>query len=448
MDEDPFGIGHSTISGHELGTRQAPALAIGTSASMHARNPNAPLAPPPIDFGNTLRDRDIQDRICKGALAKAAETRAGHPAGAAATQPWQMEGQRPLGQVTPRPQNGFPTHQAVDAVSLYRGAIRSSTEHNFTTAQAADPNGTVVVIPFRAGSRTNPAEGRDICENAIVAAFKISDDDRTRIDSLTPDMSPTYYHHNLRPPAMPIMFTGLKPEIATALRSQGIWAVEGHGAFAAAEFPPSRLLKTLGTLGNLTGRPNDRDAAKVSDALIRRLSYHEKFLNYVAMGAQEMDPAIPVIDHAINTLASITATHTEVPMNRQKKVCWKIYMDSPILDPNQWEAFREAARAPEVPTPGLGLGSWLQQAICRYCIGQDHAESTCPFKHVPGWLDTDDIAKARLPEAEEGAENEGRPDQNGPTNRGPWRGRDQNQGRGGRARGRGRGRRDGRTDYY
>jgi hypothetical protein len=337
----------------------------------------------------------------------------------------------------------------VDAVSLYRGAIRSSTESNFTTAQRADPDGTVVVIPFRAGPRTNPAEGRDICENAIVAAFKLSEDERARMDSLTPDMSPTY-HHNLRPPTMPIMFTGLRGEVATALRSQGIWAVEGHGAFAATDFPPRHLLKTLGTLGNLTGRPNDRDAAKVADALIRRLSYHERFLNYVAMGAQELDPPIPVVDHAVNTLASIKAVHTEVPMNKQKKICWKIYIDSPVPDPNQWEAFREAARAPEVPTPGLGLGSWLQQAICRYCIGQDHAESTCPFKHIPGWFDTDDIAKARLPEADEGANDDRQPEQTGQGGSGQWggRGHGQGQGRGNRARGRGRGRRGGQQDYY
>jgi hypothetical protein len=447
MDEDPFRVDHETNGGPDPDARRVTVATLGTSASMHAQTTYPVPAPPPADFGNTLRNREIQDRICTGALAKAAEARAGHQAGAAATPPWQLEGQRPLGQVTPRPNNGFPTYQAVDAVSLYRGAIRSSTERNFTAAQAADPDGTVVVIPFRAGSRTNPAEGRDICENAIVAAFKISDEERERIDSLTPDMSPKY-HHNLRPPAMPIMFTGLKPEIATALRSQGIWAVEGHGAFAATDFPPRHLLRTLGTLGNLTGRPNDRDAAKVSDALIRRLSYHEKFLNYVAMGAQELNPIIPVVDHAINTLASIAAVHTEVPMNRQKKICWKIYIDSPVPDPNMWEAFREAARAPEIPTPGLGLGSWLQQAVCRYCIGQDHAETTCPFKHIPGWFDTDDIAKARLPDADDDTETDRQPEQGGPPNRGQWRGRGQGQGRGNRARGRGRGRSDNQQEFY
>jgi hypothetical protein len=447
MDEDTFRIGHENHGSLDPDARQTATVTLGTSASMHARNTHPIPTPPPVDFGNTLCNREIQDQICTGALAKAAKARTGLQAGTTAMPPWQLEGQRLLGQVTPRPNTGFPTYQAVDAVSLYQGAIRTSTERNFTVAQEADPEGTVVVIPFRAGSCTNPAEGRDICENAIVAAFKISNEEQGRIDSLTPDMSPSY-HQNLRPPAMPIMFTGLKPEIATALRSQGIWAVEGHGAFAATDFLPRNLLKTLGTLGNLTGRPNDRDTAKVSDALICRLSYHKKFLNYVAMGAQELNPAIPVVDHAINTLASITAVHTEVPMNKQKKICWKIYIDSPVPDPNMWEAFREAARAPEIPTPGLGLGSWLQQAVCRYCIGQDHAETMCPFKHIPGWFDTDDIAKAHLPDVDNDIEADRLHEQGGPPNRGQWRGRGQGQGHGGRVQGRGRGRREIQQEFY
>jgi hypothetical protein len=426
MDDDPFGI-------HQPGR------------NIYAPTPTAiPPAPQTADFGNTLRNRDVQDRICAGALAKVTEERDRRRNGTTEA-PWQIEGEKPSGQVTPRPKDGFPTHQAVDAVSLYRGAIRHSTESNFRTAYEADPEGTVVVIPFRAGTRKNPADSRDICENAIVAAFKLSDEERARIDSLTPDMSPNY-HSPLRPPSMPIMFTGLRRDVATALRSQSIWAVEGHGAFAATDFPPSRPLDTLGTLGNLTGKPNDRDAKKVVDAMIRRLSYHERFLNYVAMGAQEKSPAIPVLDHAIATLASIRAVHTEVPMNHQKRTCWRIYIRSPVADPNQWEAFREAARAPEVPTLGLGLGSWLQQAICRYCVGQDHAETTCPFKHVPGWYDTDDIAKARMPDQNDEDGNDRRPDNNS-GNRGNRRGRGQGPGRGGRARGRGRGRRDTRQDY-
>jgi hypothetical protein len=443
MDVDPFGTGQRT--GTTNIPENIPPAAQGTNASMHAPNADAI---PPSDFGNTLRNRDIQNRICESAIARVAESRSSNQANSTAgNRPATIEGERPLGQTTPRPNEGFPAYQAVDAVSLYRGAIRSSTEKNFMMAYAANPEGTVVVIPFRAGARTNPAESRDICENAIAAAFKLSDEERAALDSLTPDMSPRYLNQ-LRPPTMPIMFTGLKKEIATALRSQGIWAVEGHGAFAAMDFPPSHPLETLGTLGNLTGKPNERDARKVVDAMIRRLSYHERFLNYVAMGAQEMTPAIPVMDHAINTLASIRVVHTEVPMNRQKRTCWRVYIRPPINDPNQWEAFREAARPPDVPTPGLGLGSWLQQAICRYCIGQDHAENTCPFKHVPGWYDTDDIAKARLPDGYgEDAHNQ-QPGRNEPSNRGSWRARGQGQGRGTRPRGRGRGRRGGPTDYY
>jgi hypothetical protein len=444
MEVDLFGMGHQAQrDGNDAGGGTA-GIGTGTSASMHA--PAAPIAPQK-DFGNTLRNREVQDRIYEGAIAKAAETRDRIRAGVAATPLPPLEGERPTGQVTPRPNAGFPTYQAVDAVSLYRGAIKASTERNFTLAQEGDPDGTVVVIPFRAGSRTNPAEGRDICENAIVNAFRLSDDERARMDSLTPDMSPSY-NNPLRPPAMPIMFTGLRREVATALRSQVIWAVEGCGAFTATEFPPSRLLTTLGTLGNLTGRPTERDAKKVVEAMIRRLAYHERFLNYVAMGAQERSPAIAVMDHAINTLASIRAEHTEVPLNRQKKTCWKIYIDSPIADPNQWEAFREAARPPDVPTSGLGLGTWLQQAICRYCIGQDHAETTCPFKHVPGWLDTDDIAKARVPERNDEEINDTQTEQISGSNRGNRRGRGQGPGRPGRARGRGRGRRDDQQEYY
>jgi hypothetical protein len=330
---------------------------------------------------------------------------------------------------------------------MYRGAVRSSTERNFTEAYAADPEGSVLIIPFRAGPRTNPAESRDICENAIAAAFKLSDEDRDRLDSLTPDLSPSY-NIPLRPPSMPMMFTGLRREIATALRSQRIWAVEGHGAFAAMEFPPSRLLETIGTLGNLTGRPNSRDARKVVDALIRRLSHHEKFLNYVAMGAQEKSPTISVVDHAIDTLASIRAEHTEIPMNCQKRTCWKIYINPPIADPNQWEAFRDAARAPDVPTTGLGLGSWLEKSVCKYCIGQDHAESTCPFKHVPGWYDTDDIARARMPDSNDEDDRDAQSENNTPGNRANRRGRGQSQGRGNRGRGRARDRRNEQRDYY
>jgi hypothetical protein len=134
MDEDPFGAGLLAPEDLTITTQRAATTSQGTSASMHARNiPLSDLAP--IDFGNTLRNRDMQDRICKAALAKAADNRTRAQAGAAATPPWQLEGQRPLGQVTPRPNNGFPTHQAVDAISLYRGAIRLSTESNFTTAQ-------------------------------------------------------------------------------------------------------------------------------------------------------------------------------------------------------------------------------------------------------------------------------------------------------------------------
>jgi hypothetical protein len=158
------------------------------------------------------------------------------------------------------------------------------------------------------------------------------------MDSLAPNMSPTYINP-MRPLAMPIMFTGLWREVATALQSQVIWAVEGCGTFAATEFPPSRLLMTLRTLGNLTGRPTERDAKKVVEAMICRLAYHERFLNYIAMGAQERSPAIAVMDHTINMLASIRAEHTEVPLNRQKKTCWKIYIDLPVTNPNQWEVF-------------------------------------------------------------------------------------------------------------
>jgi hypothetical protein len=446
MEVDPFGVDQRERATPNLGELQnTPTTELGTSTSMHA--PNATAAPP-TDFGNTLRNREIQDRICQRAIAKVTETRQGQHANHTGNQPGPLEGERPSGQVTPRPNQGFPTYQAVDAVSLYRGAIRMSTERNFTVAHTANPEGTVIIIPFRAGTRTNPAESRDICENAIAAAFRLSDEDRTNMDSLTPDMAPAY-NNPLRPPSMPIMFTGLREEVATALKSQAIWAVEGHGAFAAMDFPPSLPLETLGTLGNLTGKPNDRDARKVIDALIRRLSFHESFLNYVAMGAQEMTPTISVLDHAVNTLASIRAIHTEVPIYRQKRTCWKIYMRPPVADPNQWEAFREAARPPDVPTPGLGLGSWLQQAICRYCIGQDHAESTCPFKHVPGWYDTDDIARARLPEPLDDANgHEQQTEHTGYDNRRNWRGRGIVPGRGHRARGRGRGRRGGQPDHF
>jgi hypothetical protein len=447
MDEDLFGIGQPAPHDPATGGNQVLRNAHGTNASMHAHAHAPPPAAKPTDFGNTLRNKGMQDRICEEAMTRATDQWNRQQAGIAAPNQWQLEGERPTGQVTPRPNEGFPTHQAVDAVSLYRGTIRATTEQNFTVAHAADPDGTVVVIPFRAGPRSYPAESRDICENAIIAAFKLNDEEKARIDSLTPDMSPSYSDY-LRPPAMPIMFTGLRREVATALRSQGIWAVEGCGAFAATDFPPSRLLTTLGTLGNLTGKPNARDAKKVIDAMIRRLSYHERFLNYVAMGAQDMQPAISVVDHAVNILSSIKALHTEVPMNRQKRTCWKIYIDSPISDPSQWEAFREAARAPDVPTAGLGRGNWLQQAICRYCVGQDHAESTCPFKHVPGWYDTDDIAKARLPDAEDEADNDRQPEQSGPNHRGTRRGRGQGPSRGNRARGRGRGRRGGQNEYY
>jgi hypothetical protein len=413
---------------------------------MHAR---APQPPATVDFGNTLRNKDIQDHICEGALAKAARTRDRQTAHATTPQNWQLVGERPSGQTTPCPNEGFPMHQAVDVVSLYRGTVRQSTERNFTEAHAADPEGSVLIIPFRAGNRTNPAESQDICENAITAAFKLSDEDRNRIDSLTPDMTPNY-NNQQRSPVMPIMFTGLRPEVATALCSQRIWAVEGYGAFAAMEFPPRQLLETLGTLGNLTGKPNDRDARKVVEALIRRLSHHERFLNYVAMGAQEQSPAIPVVEHAINILASIRADHTEILMNRQKCTCWKISIASPIADPNQWEAFREAARAPEIPTSGLGLGSWLRQSVCLYCIGQDHAETTCLFKHVPGWYDTDDIARARMPDSTNDDGNDQQGERNGNGNRAARRGRGQgpSQGRGNRGRGRGRDRRNNQLDYY
>jgi hypothetical protein len=444
MDVDPFGANQPPTRGNGVnGPNNPPHADQGTNASMHAPGQAITRS---ADFGNTLRNQMMQDRICEGAIAKATEIRDRQRENTANRQQPPLEGERPTGQVTPRPNEGFPTYQAVDAVSLYCGAVRASTEQNFMAAYTANPEGTVLVIPFRVGPRTNPAEGRDICENAIAAAFKLSDDERANLDSLTPDMSPAY-NNPLRPPTMPIMFTGLRSEIVTALRSLGIWAVEGQGAFAAMDFPPSHPLETLGTLGNLTGKPNDRNARKVVEAMIRRLSYHERFLNYVAMGAQEKTPAIPVIEHAINTLASIRAVHTEVPMNRQKRTCWRIYIRSPITDPNQWEAFREAARPLEVPTQGLGIGGWLQQAICRYCVGQDHAESTCPFKHVPGWYDTDDIAKARLPDHYTEGNNGPTPERNNPSNRDGWRGRAQGAGRGGRPRGRGRGRR-GQPDYY
>jgi hypothetical protein len=446
MDNDPFQPHQPTAGRQPTDDTGTLRVVQGTQASMHA-----PSNPPsrPKDFGNTLRDKDIQDRICEGAVARAAELRDQLRTGAANVPQWTMDGERPLGQITPRPREGFPTHQAVDAISLYRGTVRQSMEQNFRTAHAADPEGMIVVIPFRAGPRTNPADSRDICENAIAAAFKMDDEERANMDSLTPDMAPNY-NNPMRPLTMPIMFTGLQRQVATALRSQGIWAVEGHSAFAATDFPPSTLLETLGTLGNLTGRPNERDAKKIVEAMIRRLAYYERFLNYIAMGAQERSPAVPVIDHAIKTLATIRAVYTEVPFNRQKRTCWKIYIRSPITDPNQWEAFREAARPLDVPTLGLGLGSWLQQAICRYCIGQDHAESTCPFKHVPGWYDTDEIAKARLPKVNNDDGDDKQPEQASNGNRGNRRGRGQrqSQNRGGRPRGQDRGRRDSPQDYY
>jgi hypothetical protein len=444
MDEDPFVTAQPPPEEPEDDDGLMVPIPIqGTAASMHALPQPAPA---PADFGNTLRNREAQDRICDGALTRVNEAWAAQGTGATVAAHWQLEGERPTGQITPRPNEGFPEHQAVDAVSLYRGAVRSTTERTFRQAHSLDPDGTVVVIPFRAGSRMNPTESRDSCENAIAIAFGMNDEERATLESLTPDMSPSY-NNPLRPPTMPIMFTGMRREVATALRSQGIWAVEGCGAFAAIEFPPSRPLETLGTLGNLTGRPNARDAKKVVEALIRRLAYHERFLNYVAMGAKEKTPAVMVVDHAIETLASIRAVHTEIPMNRKKWTGWKIYIRPPVADPNQWEAFREAARAPDIPTSGLGRGTWLQQAICRYCVGQDHAESTCPFKHVPGWYDTDDIAKARLPDDDEDDEG-GQRDQNGQQNRNSRRSRGQGQGRRGGQRGRGRNPRGSQPDYY